>query len=101
MNRNTQLQPVMAGLIQSRCTCCAVPAVLVTSALLDVARRLCPNTRNVYLDRGDGSFELDGGPIQEPEPTATPAAPALDVLSDRPARTDAKTRITLERATFA
>jgi len=50
---------------------------------------LCPETSRTYLDRGDGVYQSDGEAL------------AADLLSDRPARTPEKTRISLERATFA
>jgi hypothetical protein len=61
-------------------------------------QRLCPLTRELYLDRGDGVFEPTGA--RAPAPAAD-AEPAPDVLGDRPRRSDDKVRISLERATFA
>jgi len=57
----------------------------------------CATTRNSYLDRGDGIYQQDGGVVE----ARLVNEPAVDLLSDRPARTADKTRITLERATFA
>jgi len=96
---------MVAGMVLARCACCREPAPLEADPALDAARRLCPTTRRVYLDRGDGLFEDTGelfavGVGAEPGPTAQ-AAPRPDVLSDRPRRTEEKTRIVLERATFA
>jgi hypothetical protein len=70
---------------------------LASHASLGETRRFCPSSGTVYLDRGDGRFLPD---LDAPQALAVePAAP--DLVSDRPVRTDAKTRIELERATFA
>ena len=52
----------------------------------------------MYLDRGDGLYQSDGQALAVPPPVP---ARESQLLSDRPTRTDDKTRITLERATFA
>jgi hypothetical protein len=97
---------VVAGLVKVTCACCATPQVLVPARELDATRMLCPVTRSTYLDRGDGAYQPDGGTA----PTATPlphagatssTGPEVEVLSDRPRVTGPKTRISLERATFA
>jgi hypothetical protein len=59
---------------------------------------LCLATGRTYLDRGDGLYQPDGQTFARPP---TEAAGEIDLLSDRPARTADKTRISLERATFA
>ena len=96
---------VVAGLVLARCSCCAEPRNLEAHPDLDATRLYCPGSQLVYLDRGDGLYELEGGKVdaasvaaagQRAETTAEP-----DVVSDRPRRTDSKERITLERATFA
>ncbi len=80
------MKSVVAGRITAQCTCCQSPAELIHHVALGGERMLCPNTRQTYLDRGDGVFVRDDVP---------------DVLSETPARTNDKTRIQLERATFA
>ena len=50
----------------------------------------------IYLDRGDGVFVQEGETLEESETSGAP-----DVVSDRPRRTGPKSRIMLERATFA
>jgi hypothetical protein len=90
---------VVAGLIRALCTCCAEPQPLQPHAQLDATRLCCPQTLMSYLDRGDGVFEPDGNRL-----TTAPEVPSSsepEILSDRPARTGAKTRIVLEKATFA
>ena len=88
----------IAGLVQPRCTCCLPgPHLLVAHESLGPARRFCPATGTVYLDRGDGRFLPDGDAV-EPERRG---AAAPEIVSDRPVRTDDKSRIELERATFA
>jgi hypothetical protein len=72
---------------------------LVGHADLDATRMLCPTTGQTYLDRGDGVFEQDGLRVSDTSARATTVEP--EVLSDRPKRTDEKSRILLERATFA
>jgi hypothetical protein len=90
---------VVAGLIRALCTCCAEPQPLQPHAELDATRLCCPRTFNTYLDRGDGVFEADGNRLGT-APTG-PGANEPEILSDRPARTGPKTRIVLEKATFA
>jgi hypothetical protein len=75
--------------------------LLVEHPDLDGSRRLCPESRRTYLDRGDGLFEVDGGVLQGVEVAARGEQGEPDVVSDRPRRTGPKTRIQLERATFA
>jgi hypothetical protein len=87
---------VIAGVVHAHCSCCAEPRELLSHVQLGPTRMLCPQTGSTYLDRGDGLYQPDGLAIQPPVET-----PAADLLSDRPARTADKTRITLERATFA
>jgi hypothetical protein len=103
-NRSTSLSRVVAGLVLARCSCCAEPRDLEPHPQLDAARLYCPGSQLVYLDRGDGLYELEGGKIADAAPTpAAQAGPAAepDVISDRPRRTGPKERIVLERATFA
>ena len=91
---------VVAGLVHALCTCCEEAQALMPHADLDAAHLVCPNTLLTYLDRGDGLFEQDGNRLT----TAPEARTTLDepeVLSDRPARTGPKSRIVLEKATFA
>lgn len=90
---------VVAGLIRALCTCCAEPQPLQPHAQLDATRLCCPQTLQTYLDRGDGVFELDGNRLETA--TAMAGASEPEILSDRPARTGPKTRIVLEKATFA
>ena len=94
MNAN---EPKVAGRLQPRCTCCANPLTLAGHDALGSTRRFCPASGSVYLDRGDGRFFPDGT-AHSPEP-AQAAEP--DIASDRPVRSEEKTRISLERATFA
>lgn len=98
-NKTTQEQSMTAGVIRARCTCCAEPRPLKADARLNANQLICPTSKQIYLDRGDGWFEavgevLSGAPqsIETSEPQA---------LGDRPQRSDAKTRIELETATFA
>jgi len=97
----------IAGRIQAQCQCCAQAVELMARDDLDWTRRYCPNTHLTYLDRGDGLFEADGQhlALQSAQPSlashASVGPNAASILSDRPAKTDAKTRIELERATFA
>ncbi|MEW5848790.1 MAG: hypothetical protein AB2A00_08245 [Myxococcota bacterium] len=96
------LQPVVAGVIHAPCSCCADPRELVHHVQLGPTRMFCPQTHRTYLDRGDGIFQSDGQVLSAPEVEArAEATPASDLLSDRPTRTTEKTRISLERATFA
>ena len=97
-------QRIVAGLVRAVCTCCAVRQALVTQRDSDEAHRVCPASGQSYLDRGDGVFEPDGRVIARSEIVSTsPAEPGEtpSMLSDRPKRTGPKTRIELERATFA
>ena len=82
---------VLAGVIRARCTCCPEPQDLIHHVQLGAARMLCLATSRTYLDRGDGLYQADGETFTS----------EVDILSDRPARTADKTRISLERATFA
>ena len=95
---------VVAGVACASCTCCTEPRALIHHIQLGPTRMVCPQTGRTFLDRGDGLFQADGqtlaGPIAPVEARAE-ATPASDLLSDRPARTADKTRISLERATFA
>lgn len=88
----------VAGVIHASCTCCAVPQELIHHVQLGPARMLCLSTGRTYLDRGDGLYQADGQTFAPPPPEASGE---IDLLSDRPARTADKTRISLERATFA
>ncbi len=102
-DRQIDAQPIIAGMLRCRCSCCQPPQVLAADEQLDGVRMLCPETRRTYLDRGDGLFEADGGQLPltaAPEQSGTAAAQP-DVLSDRPVRSEQKTRIELERTTFA
>lgn len=104
MDRNDQTPTLIAGEVRATCACCPSPAELIADTGLDALRRYCPNSHLTYLDRGDGLFEQDGGHL--PLGAATDLAPGAPadppaLLSDRPAKTGPKTRISLERATFA
>ena len=103
---------VVAGLVRALCTCCAEPQELTAHQDLDAAHRVCPQSLVTYLDRGDGVFETEGRRLTtrptgraagQIEAVGTPQALSEepDLLSDRPARTGAKSRIVLEKATFA
>ena len=87
----------IAGVVQPRCTCCSATHSLASHASLGETRRFCPASGTVYLDRGDGRFLPD---LDAPRSLSVESAPP-DLVSDRPVRTDDKTRIELERATFA
>lgn len=89
---------VVAGVIHANCTCCAEPQELIHHVQLGPTRMLCLVTGRTYLDRGDGLYQPDGQTFSVPP---TEAAGEIELLSDRPARTNDKTRISLERATFA
>jgi hypothetical protein len=97
---------VIAGIVRATCTCCEAPRLLLNHVQLGAARMHCPATQRTYLDRGDGVFRDDGAMLA-PAALATPQLPsvspptAAELLDDRPARTHDKTRIQLERATFA
>lgn len=93
---------VVAGVIHANCTCCAEPQELIHHVQLGASRMLCLATGRTYLDRGDGLYQPDGGTFQAPEARESrEVSGEIDLLSDRPARTADKTRISLERATFA
>jgi hypothetical protein len=79
---------IVAGEVRARCSCCSEPTELVYHVALGQSRRMCGRTRKTYADRGDGVYLLD---------PSTPQA----LLDDRPVRSDDKTKIQLERATFA
>ncbi len=114
----------LAGVVEPKCTCCLEPQELLSHVSLGALRRFCPATGSVYLDRGDGEYCVDRAATalapasasgvaavataSAPIATASTAGGALeagdrvpDIVSDRPVRTDEKTRILLERATFA
>jgi hypothetical protein len=90
--------PRIAGLVQPRCSCCPAKHTLVAHESLGPTRRFCPASGTVYLDRGDGRYLPDGEAI---DPAVRESASTPEIVSDRPVRTDDKTRIELERATFA
>jgi len=93
---------VVAGLVRALCCCCAEAQELRAHADLPASRLVCPRSLETYLDRGDGVFERDGGKLSDAPPAvAEPAPGEPELLSDRPARTGPKSRIMLERATFA
>jgi hypothetical protein len=89
---------VVAGVIHANCTCCAEPQELIHHVQLGTTRMLCLATGRTYLDRGDGLYQPDGQTFAVPP---SEAQGEIELLSDRPARTADKTRISLERATFA
>jgi hypothetical protein len=104
MQKTNALSRVVAGLVLARCSCCAEPRNLEPHPDLDATRLYCPGSQLVYLDRGDGLYELEGGKLDAASVAAASRDDATaepDVVSDRPRRTGAKERITLERATFA
>jgi hypothetical protein len=92
---------VVAGLASASCTCCTEARALIHHIQLGPSRMVCPQTGRTFLDRGDGLFQADGQLLAGPIAARAEATPASDLLSDRPARTAEKTRISLERATFA
>lgn len=103
---------VVAGVIHASCTCCAETQELIHHLQLGPTRMLCLATGRTYLDRGDGLYQPDGQTFALPPTEARGGAARggaargettteSDLLSDRPARTADKTRISLERATFA
>jgi hypothetical protein len=105
MNRGLSHRPhIVAGLVRAFCDCCAEPQQLAPHASLDAARLACPESLEIYLDRGDGLFEQTGEHLpangSRVEPPGDPVGQP-EILSDRPRRTGPKTRIELERATFA
>ena len=89
----------IAGIVQPKCTCCGAKHTLVAHESLGPTRRFCPASGTVYLDRGDGRYLPDGETVDPSARESAAAAP--EIVSDRPVRTDEKTRIELERATFA
>jgi hypothetical protein len=99
--RNT----IVAGAVRATCLCCPEPNDLLDHTSLDALRRYCPSTHLTYLDRGDGLYEQDGQHLPLGGSAGSEIAAATleepSVLSDRPRKTEAKTRIELERATFA
>jgi hypothetical protein len=105
---------LVAGVVEASCTCCAEPRALLHHIQLGPTRMVCPESGRTFLDRGDGLFQADGqilagaasgasarGPGEPSARGPSEAPPTSDLLSDRPARTADKTRISLERATFA
>lgn len=88
----------VAGLVQPRCTCCPGKHALMAHESLGETRRFCPASGTVYLDRGDGRFLPDA---ETREPLRAQPVEIPELVSDRPVRTEEKTRIELERATFA
>ena len=94
---------VVAGVIHANCTCCPEPRELIHHLQLGPTRMLCLATGHTYLDRGDGLYQPDGQTFAVPptEARGEITTPAEELLSDRPTRTTDKTRISLERATFA
>jgi hypothetical protein len=95
---------VVAGVVEASCTCCAEARALIHHIQLGPTRMVCPESGRTFLDRGDGLFQADGQllALDQVGPSATRGpSEASDLLSDRPARTADKTRISLERATFA
>lgn len=104
MSDVTHPKAVVAGISRARCSCCPEGQALVPHVRLDASRLVCPGTRATYLDRGDGLYEADGGSLEGEGPLmprAEQPQSVPDILSDRPQRTGPKTRIDLERATFA
>jgi len=113
------MKNVVAGVVEVNCTCCSNADVLINHVQLGPTRMLCPTTGKTYLDRGDGVYQPDGQSIAPPTVIAAGSGvvasggaqameargeittPPSDLLSDRPARTADKQRISLERATFA
>jgi len=107
---SNKVATMVAGELHVNCSCCPTPQSLLAHPGLDATQLFCPNTHLTYLDRGDGLFEQDGGHLPLQPQARLPVVDAElvraqlaepDVLSDRPRKTDAKTRIMLERATFA
>lgn len=90
----------VAGHVTATCTCCAARQTLVTQPGLAESRRACPVTGRTHVDRGDGLYEPDGACVT-PDPPTVMDDEEIALLSDRPKRTGPKTRIELERATFA
>ncbi len=102
---NTPRKEPLAGIVHAPCTCCTVPQALVNHVNLGATRMVCPSTRRTFLDRGDGLFQADGETLRAdampPAVEGEVVPPPPDLLSDRPVRTAEKTRISLERVTFA
>lgn len=92
---------VVAGVIHANCTCCAEAQELIHHVQLGPTRMVCLATGRTYLDRGDGLYQPDGQTFGLAPTEARGEITTSDLLSDRPARTADKTRISLERATFA
>lgn len=92
------MKNLVAGVIHANCTCCPEARELIHHVQLGPTRMVCLATGRTYLDRGDGLYQADG---QTFALAPTEASGEIDLLSDRPARTADKTRISLERATFA
>lgn len=90
---------VVAGLVRALCSCCEEPQPLAPHAELDATQLVCPQTLLTYLDRGDGLFEQDGNQMRTAPVETIDTEP--EILSDRPARSGPKSRIALEKATFA
>lgn len=82
----------VAGIVRASCSCCSEPRLLLNHVQLGAARMYCPVTRRTYLDRGDGLFRPDNAEL---------TAETAELIDDRPTRSEEKTRIQLERATFA
>lgn len=100
MNSMTHRSSVVAGLVHALCSCCEEAQPLAPHADLDATRMVCPQTLLTYLDRGDGLFEQDGERLTT-APEARSELGQPEMLSDRPQRTGPKSRIVLEKATFA
>lgn len=97
----TMTKNLVAGVIHASCTCCAAPTELIHHVQLGPTRMVCLATGRTYLDRGDGLYQPDGQSFALAPTEARGEIQTSDLLSDRPARTADKTRISLERATFA
>ncbi len=97
-------QNTIAGIVRAACSCCSEQKLLINHVQLGATRMYCPATKRTYLDRGDGVFRGDGQLLSAPAALATTPPPSItesDLLDDRPTRTQDKTRIQLERSTFA
>lgn len=91
---------IVAGRLEPQCSCCAERHELLSHVSLGATRRFCPASGAVYLDRGDGCFHPDGATLAVGGPP--PVGDRVpEIVSDRPVRTEQKTRIILENATFA
>lgn len=95
------MRSIVAGVVHANCTCCPEPQELIHHVQLGVSRMVCLRTGRTYLDRGDGLYQPDGQTFALPPTEARGEITNADLLSDRPAKTADKTRISLERATFA